>query len=759
MIVNLILHIQTISGKIASSFKKIYTLYFLLFTSYYLLPATHSFSQQIPIGTWRVHISYNSIKSIALDNNYIFGATSNGVMMLDRADNSITSYSKMTGLSGTTVTFIQYDGTNEQLLIAYEDGKIDIIKGNTIKALDPTQTTSITGTKSINHIALHNGFAYLSADFGVVIFDLARAEVKETWRDLGASGETLKINAATFKDDSIYLATDKGVLAGDLDDNLLDFNNYKRYNTGTFSGTVKTIAAFNNKIYAAINNAGLFSYTSTTGAWSIESYLTGETFTFLNASGSNLLAGADNKLWKIDAGNTITQVANEKIADPLYAIEENGKLWIGDNVNGFISDTDGTFQSYLPNGPSQSAIYRLGYADGSIYAITGGYTSAFVKLNNDGVVDEFADGAWSAQPTSLTDITDVMVDGSGTSYFASFGEGLERQKTDGSVTVFNSNNSPLVNLDPPGKFVNITALANSADGLWVGNYGAVNSLHLLKTDDTWESFTAPVVAARYPVDLAVDLSNYIWMVTNPAQGGGIYVYDRTSKGYEYITDASGSGALPSKNVRSIAVDRDGLVWVGTDIGVAYFFEPSGEAVKPIYESRFLLRDDKVTAIAVDGGNRKWMGTERGVWLFNATGEEMIYNFTMDNSPLLSNVIKDIAINHKTGEVFFATDKGIVSYRADATESNSIFQSVKIFPNPVTNSFNGSVGINGLATNATVKITDISGKLIWQTQANGGTATWNVRDYTGRRAATGVYLVFAATSDGVESVVGKIAVVE
>jgi ligand-binding sensor domain-containing protein len=173
----------------------------------------------------------------------------------------------------------------------------------------------------------------------------------------------------------------------------------------------------------------------------------------------------------------------------------------------------------------------------------------------------------------------------------------------------------------------------------------------------------------------------------------------------------------------------------------------------------LLRDDKVTAIAIDGGNRKWMGTERGVWLFNSTGEGMIYNFTTANSPLLSNVIRDIAINHKTGEVFFATDEGIVSYRGDATESNSVFRSVKIFPNPVTNSFNGSVGINGLATNATVKITDISGKLIWQTQANGGTAMWNVRDYNGRRAATGVYLVFTATSDGVESVVGKIAVVE
>ncbi|HEY9045605.1 MAG TPA: T9SS type A sorting domain-containing protein, partial [Ohtaekwangia sp.] len=138
---------------------------------------------------------------------------------------------------------------------------------------------------------------------------------------------------------------------------------------------------------------------------------------------------------------------------------------------------------------------------------------------------------------------------------------------------------------------------------------------------------------------------------------------------------------------------------------------------------------------------------------------LIYNFTAENSPLLSNVILDIEINQQTGEVFFATDKGIVSFRGDATESTSTFESVKIFPNPVTSNFSGSVGIKGLATDATVKITDVSGKLIWQTQANGGTATWNVQDYNGRRAATGIYLVFAATADGAESVVGKIAVVE
>jgi len=154
-----------------------------------------------------------------------------------------------------------------------------------------------------------------------------------------------------------------------------------------------------------------------------------------------------------------------------------------------------------------------------------------------------------------------------------------------------------------------------------------------------------------------------------------------------------------------------------------------------------------------------MGTERGVWLFSPSGEALVSNFTVENSPLLSNVILDIDVNHETGEVFFATDLGLASFRSDATASDAVFSDVKIFPNPVTPDYTGTVGITGLATDAIVKITDISGKLVWQTQANGGTASWNVKDYQGNRASTGIYLVFAASADGSESVVGKIAVIK
>jgi hypothetical protein len=153
-----------------------------------------------------------------------------------------------------------------------------------------------------------------------------------------------------------------------------------------------------------------------------------------------------------------------------------------------------------------------------------------------------------------------------------------------------------------------------------------------------------------------------------------------------------------------------------------------------------------------------MGTERGVWLFNASGEAAIANFTTTNSPLLSDKIVDIEIDPATGEVFFSTDKGLISFRSDATQSRIVFDDVKIFPNPVENTFTGHVGISGLATDAIVKITDVSGKLIFQTVANGGTASWDVTDYNGRRVPTGVFLVFAINSDGSESVVGKIAVI-
>jgi len=734
-----------------SHHQKISTIVPVLFFS------TFVYAQEIPIGTWRAHISYNSINSMALGGNQIFGAASGGVMVLDRTDNSISSYTRLNGLTSTDITSIAFHPATNQLLIAYADGKIDIVKGNLVKSLDPTQTTSITGSKRVNHISVKTNLAYCSTDYGVVVIDLVSAEIKETWRDLGVDGATLKINQTAFRNDSIFLATAQGVLAGDQDDNLLDYNKWKRFNTGDFNGNISWIAMFNAMIYATVNTIGLYRYEN--GNWAKEPFLTNTTFQSLQASLNNLLICESGRLWKLNSANTLSQVTDALISKAQTALEDNdNKLWIGDGYNGVVTNVNGAFQQYLPNGPSNSSIFRMTYAEGSMIGLGGGYSTTFQALGNTGLIDKFENGIWFTSTSGMKDLTDIVVIDE-KRYVSSFGYGVEERMSTTSEIIYDNTNSPLVNLNPPGKFTNITAVENSSQGIWVANYGTPQSLHLLKTNNTWESFTASVTPGRYPSDLLTDYSKNVWMVVNPAQGGGLYVYNRDDNAFAYISELNGSGALPSKSVRSIVKDRDGLVWVGTDIGVCYFYDPSEDAIKPIFENRFLLRDDKVTALAVDGGNRKWMGTERGVWLFNPTGEELIYNFTTANSPLLSNVILDIEVHEKSGEVFFVTDKGVVSFRSDATTSTSTFETIKIFPNPVTQNFNGTVGISGLATDAVVKITDISGKLVWQTKANGGTATWNVHDYNGRRAATGVYVVFAVLPDGSESVAGKIAVID
>ena len=255
-------------------------------------------------------------------------------------------------------------------------------------------------------------------------------------------------------------------------------------------------------------------------------------------------------------------------------------------------------------------------------------------------------------------------------------------------------------------------------------------------------------------------------------GGGIFVYNDNNTIEETADDqftklgtSIGSGNLPDKQVYCITKDIEGDIWVGTKAGVCVFYSPSSvfsgynfDAQQIIVQEngfgQYLLESEIVYSIAVDKGNRKWIGTSSGVYLLSENGTEEIHHFTEKNSPLMSNTVTDITINHETGEVFFATDKGLISYRSDATEKNGDQNDVLVFPNPIREGYNGYISINGLSHNSEVKITDISGNLVFQTRTNGSTAVWNGKDVNGEKIATGVYLIFNSSISGEEENVGK-----
>lgn len=722
-----------------------------------------SAQENIPVGTWRLHLSYNDLNHLTASATTIYGANTSGVLVFHQNDQELSAISKMDGLSSSLITAIDYSATTNELIIGHENGLISILKDNELQEVNALVIApSITGSRKINHIYTLGSTAYLSTDFGVVVFNLINKQVKETYRDLSFTGDLLFVNESVIHQDTLWLATEAGVLAGSLagTDNLLDFRNWKRYDTGFLAGEIQSLAVLDNKLYAAIDYQDIYEFDN--GIWTATGILPIVDFNKIKTGVNKLIISANDGVWTFD-GTTLIQVGVDILTNVDDAIESGGSLWIADGSKGMVSFTNGNSTMYSPNAPSGNTHWKILSFNSQIVSVKGGISNG-LPLNRDGKADQFVSGKWSAFANSLTtDLVDFAQVGT-SQYVASFGSGLE-EIDNGVSTIYTPLNSPLSFNNTTDQLTLVSAVESSGDGLWVINYGATTPLYQVLPDKTWKPHLISLPQASFTNDLTVDFLGNIWMVVNPGNGGGIVVYNPNTSQDKFLTNVSGQGGLPSSAVRSIAIDRDGAVWVGTDEGVVYFSNPGGifanntDAVRPIFENRFLLRDESITAIAVDGGNRKWLGTRNGVWLFSPTGEDLIYNFTQENSPLPSNEINSIGINPVNGEVFFATANGLASFRSDASAGQDSFSQVRIFPNPVDPGFTGLVTIDGLYTDAVVKITDTSGKLVWQTQANGGTASWSTRQLNGDRVNSGMYLVFATSQDGGEKHVGKIAVIE
>ncbi len=720
----------------------------------------------IPMGTWRLHLSYNTLIDLVNSDTKVFAASQNGIIILDKPSSELTTITKMDGLGNGEISAIGFH--QGVLLIGFENGLINFISESEIVELDRlSESTAIAGSKRINHFQFIDNLAYLATDFGVAVLDIKNLTVKETYRDLGSDGTLLKIVKSAVYQDSLFLATEKGVISGSLDpsSNLLDFRNWNRYDEGDLDKPVSAIATFDDQLYASISGEGIYRLNA--GAWFKEPFFQSEDYNDISSSADHLLIAAANSVHLVDkqGGQSTITPAGEFSAPHRVVEDVNGMLWIADDENGLVRYSNGSYSNFTPLGPSGNEPWRLRLSPSGVVNLRGGYDNSFNPLERTNTADQFQNGVWSNVGLDLTyDITDFAVMGD-RDYFSSFGFGVQSVSSDGAAFIYDDSNSPLINSDPPNNAVFITSLQSGSDGLWVANYGVANSLHLLKPDLTWESFSFPTTQSQYPVELLVDGLDQVWALIDPAQGGGLFVFNRASNKSRYLFNQAGQGGLPSNVTLSIARDREGQIWVGTDQGVAYFpnpaniFEGSIDALRPIFENRFLLRDETVNTIAIDGGDRKWFGTDNGAWLFEDAGETLIYNFTSENSPLLDNHVVSIVSQAQSGEVFFATDAGLSSFRSNASESTLDFVNVKIFPNPVTREFVGQITINGLYTDAIVKVTDVSGRLIWETRANGGTATWSARQANGDRVGSGMYLVFATSEDGDERHVGKIAIID
>jgi len=738
-----------------------------------------------PIGQWREHLPYNSAIDVSAGSGKVYCATPYSLFSVTVSDNSIERFSRVSGLNETGVSAIKYDEVNNKLLIAYTNSNIDIIFRNDIYNVPDIKRSLVTGDKKIYNIYPLGKDYYLSTGLGIIIVNGDRYEIKDSWF-IGNGGNYVKVNGFTSDGTYFYAATEEGLKKASMTaGNLANYNNWQNISgsNGLPSGACQNVMTVQGKtviqksdslfVQNGVNWSLLY-----TDAWPFVSTNTTENKIQICERQNN---GTARIIILNPDGIVFRTLANTgAVSFPRKAILFNNEPWVADQyacLSHFGSSL--SYQQYILNSPQNISSGEMLVYNNIFYATAGSVNDNWnYQYNGDGIY-VFKEGEWDninrykyTAIDTLLDYLTIAIDKRDESIWAgSFGGGLLHVKPGPAFEIFKQNFlSPTIG-DPSS--YRVAGLAFDSDNnLWVSNFGSSQPLRVRKNDGSWKNFSLPFTLFENALSqIIIDDNNYKWIVS--PLGNGLICYDHGASidntnddKWRKYSSGAGNGNLPSGNVHCVTKDKNGFIWVGTSDGIGViecpeltFSNPSCDAVWPVVPNGnfagYLFKSQEVRSIAVDGADRKWVATKNGVFLISASGEKIIYQFTEDNSPLLSSDVKKIAIDGKTGEVYFATLKGICSFRSTATEGSETNEDVLVFPNPVPPGFSGTIAIRGLVKNAIVKITELDGKLVYQTRALGGQAIWDGKNYRGQKISTGVYLVLVSDDGRKEHIATKI----
>lgn len=734
-----------------------------------LIFSLNGFSQTyLKMGSWRTHLPYNDVNQIVEVGNSFYIVAEKGMYRHNTETGGIKFFSKVDGLSETQVQRIGYSEDSKTLIVAYKNTNIDLIKEDKIINIPGILRRRIVGLKQVNDIFIKGTDAYLSCSFGIVVIDLKRGIVKDSYERLNPeNGGNLEILAATFWKDTLFAATPIGIIKA-VGNNLKDFASWRFHYESVSS--VNLIRNYENSLY----------YTEGGVLWK-ETENSREILENRNESSYHSLEVFHNKLATChDSFITIRNaqevlVEYQEFVKKYVLIDRKEQLWTGGVLTGLVKiDPQGRYSFLKPTGPNYHTSYQMEAVDDQIWVTSGGKNAQRSPTFNRNGIYRFVNGEWinfkrreNSDLDVIHDFTQIAVsDNNRNVWLTTHGAGLVHF-SDGNFNKWHNETNSIIQKSA-GFLPYLTGISFDQKGdLWFCNYWTSNPLKVIRANGQWEEFS---IGSDELGVMVVDPFNTKWIASNKSSEGIIVVRETENGTLETraLRTGRGSGGLPSVTVTAMAVDKSNSIWIGTTEGLAVVYNPSlvfqggnnADAQQIIVsdelDTGYLLGSQIINDIKIDGANRKWIATNNGAWLVAADGRSVVRHFTADNSPLLSNIVNCIAINPKSGEVFFGTEEGIISTQGDATEADQIHSNeVVVFPNPVYPEYSGPITIRGLPQDATVKITDAAGRVVYEMIATGGTAVWNGESFLGNTPKSGVYLIFTSNKVDEDALVSKV----
>lgn len=757
------------------------------------------------IGQWRDHLSYYFTHNVDKVGDRVLTACGSSLFYFDNKTKEMEKLSKVNGLSDAGLGVVAYDSVTESIIITYENSNIDIVQKGKVFNIPDIKNRFIEGSKAINSISFYDSKAYLSCGFGVVVLDLNRHEIYDTWY-LGNNSSAISVNCVYVNDTAIFAGTVNGLLyAYKNSSTLAASESWKRIRLGDTASTsfqnrnVNYVLPLGDKMivsaYADDNNSSiLFRYNgkqmdtlTTFFVTKMRSFKEG--LLVINWLGMSIYDENFNQVFHIsDQWNPIPNLT----LDIYDAIIDGEDLWFAHHYTGLIHVPDyksnnlKNTEIFFPDGPMSDHTYGLTFTPkGKLYVAPGGKDITNANKYLDGDIYIY-DGAWwstiekntflSNYNNRFLDVLNMTVDPNDDNHImaASWWNGVLEVRNDSLVNIYDESNTFGV-LTPHDESYRIVGVQYDLSGnLLIGNSLSSNALAYQNYRGEWGSFLTTDFLVGDADELGGMLedryNHYKLLYTTTSK---ILVINNNGE-IRFINPNRGS-LLATDRLNCMAQDKEGEIWIGTEKGIKVIyslndaFTSAGQTANIecnniVYDEegipQYLLSFENIQCIMVDGANRKWVGTERnGIYVLSANGDKEIKHFTVENTPLLSGKVVCMAQNPITGEVFIGTDRGLVSYRAESLPVEEESKELTVFPNPIRPDYNGMIAIKGCAEDSDIRITDAQGRMVAHVKSLGGQAVWDGKNFNGQKVGSGVYFIFSSANEGKSKADGKFVIIK
>ena len=738
---------------------------------------------------WSSFYSYNEITGVvSAKNGLVYGLAENSLFSYDPAANEVVPITTVNGLLGDDVKTLSI--SDNYMMVGYQNGMLgvhNLTDGSVVLDNSINRNITIPGNnKTINSFLLKDQTLYISANYGISSYDFANNRFIESYF-FGVNNSQIQVNQTALVGTSLYAATEKGLYKASNDDpNLVLESAWKKIAEGQW----KAIGLVNNTLLGVVQSGTVSIFNALINDIAVERHRESGTLLWVDVNENAIILSFSNKILSFDADQLVSTLATAtaNLSGQTFgsATQLGDNLFIGTSGSGLLLHNPSEIRVVSPSGPLHNEIFDLSViAENDIWIAHGAFSQYYNPYPlNAYSISRLSEGRWQNLPLSslsgARNIVSVVPNPNDTSqvFACAMHYGLLVINNGVVSTLWNHTNSGLESLDPlefgenPNyRSVRIRDVAFDSEGLmWSITSFVAKGLKKRSADGNWQSVdllpvvSSPTRAAGYS-KLEISPNNEIYFGSSSS---GLIGYAEIN-GKPVLRAIGVAENLPAKDVRSVALDYDNNLWIGTTSGLRVLYGASRMFTQDVSASTIVLEEggnvgellasQNIKAIEVDGNNQKWVATNgAGVFLFSEDGKKTIHHFTKENSPLPTNFIQSLAYDNQSGKIFIGTSSGLVAFQGNAFAPSESLENIEVYPNPIRPRYTGPLTIRGLQADCVVKITDIIGNSVYETTSTGGSVQWDMNSFSGKRVRSGVYLIFITTKDGLDSSVDKVMII-